>query len=68
VAPETFARLRRHYGEREICDIVWLVASEHIYNLTNIGLNIGSDGLRAVAAQRGLAAPTSRTSRLRGSA
>ncbi len=41
----TFERLKSHYGEREICDIVWLVASEHIYNLTNIGLNIGSDGL-----------------------
>ena len=45
VAPATFARLKSHYSEREICDIVWLVASEHIYNLTNIGLNIGSDGL-----------------------
>lgn len=50
VAPETFARLKRHYGEREICDIVWLVASEHIYNLTNIGLNIGSDGLCQLSA------------------
>jgi alkylhydroperoxidase family enzyme len=55
VAPETFVRLKRHYGEREICDIVWLVASEHIYNLTNIGLNIGSDGLCDVAAQGGRA-------------
>jgi alkylhydroperoxidase family enzyme len=45
VAPETFARMRRHYSEREICDIVWLVASEHLYNMTNHGLNIGSDGL-----------------------
>lgn len=45
VAPATFATLRRHYSEREICDIVWLVASEHLYNLTNIGLGIGSDGL-----------------------
>jgi alkylhydroperoxidase family enzyme len=51
VAPETFARLQRHYAEREICDIVWLVASEHIYNLTNIGLNIGSDGLCTLNAQ-----------------
>jgi len=41
---DTFARLARHYSEREICDIVWLVASEHLYNLTNHGLNIGSDG------------------------
>jgi alkylhydroperoxidase family enzyme len=45
VESETFERLSRYYGEREICDIVWLVASEHLYNVTNIGLNIGSDGL-----------------------
>ena len=45
VEPETFARLARYYSEREICDIVWLVASEHLYNMTNIGLNIGSAGL-----------------------
>jgi alkylhydroperoxidase family enzyme len=45
VEPETFERLRGHYSEREICEIVWLVASEHLYNLSNIGLNIESDGL-----------------------
>jgi len=43
VSPETFARLRRHYSEREICEIVWLVATEHVYNISNIGLNIHSD-------------------------
>lgn len=26
-----------------LCEIVWLVASEHLYNMTNIGLNIHSD-------------------------
>jgi len=45
VHEETFARLARYYSEREICEIVWLVASEHLYNLTNIGLNIHSDML-----------------------
>jgi len=25
--------------------VVWLAASEHLYNLTNHGLGIGSDGL-----------------------
>ena len=45
VSPGTFAELSRHYSEREICDIVWLVASEHVYNMTNIGLGIGSDGM-----------------------
>ena len=43
--PETFARLGRHFSEREICEIVWLIASEHYYNLTNLGLNIHSDML-----------------------
>jgi alkylhydroperoxidase family enzyme len=50
VDPETFSALARHYSEREICEIVWLVASEHLYNLTNIGLNIHSDMLCDVRA------------------
>jgi alkylhydroperoxidase family enzyme len=49
VAPETFDRLRRHYSERAICEMVWLVASEHFYNLTNLGLNIRSDMLCDIA-------------------
>lgn len=43
VHPDTFSRLRRYYSERQICELVWLVASEHLYNVTNIGLNIHSD-------------------------
>ena len=45
VSPDTFARLSGYYSERAICEIVWLVASEHLYNMTNIGLNIHSDML-----------------------
>lgn len=45
VNPATFARMARFYSERAICEIVWLVASEHFYNMTNIGLNIHSDML-----------------------
>ncbi len=30
---------------RQFCEIVWLIASEHLYNMTNIGLNIHSDML-----------------------
>ncbi|HEX6538670.1 MAG TPA: carboxymuconolactone decarboxylase family protein [Candidatus Dormibacteraeota bacterium] len=44
VRPETFARLAEHFGDREICEIVWCVASEHLYNISNHGLGIGSDG------------------------
>jgi len=42
---DTFVRMSRYYSERQICEIVWLVASEHLYNMTNIGLNIHSDML-----------------------
>ncbi len=45
VDPATFSRLARFYSERQICEIVWCVASEHVYNITNIGLNIHSDML-----------------------
>jgi alkylhydroperoxidase family enzyme len=45
VEASTFARMSRFYSERAICEIVWLVASEHLYNLTNLGLNIHSDML-----------------------
>ena len=45
VQPGTFAGMSRFYSERAICEIVWLVASEHLYNLTNLGLNIHSDML-----------------------
>ena len=45
VNPDTFSRMARHYSERQICEIVWLVASEHLYNMTNIGLNVHSDML-----------------------
>jgi alkylhydroperoxidase family enzyme len=52
VSEETFARLRKYYSERAVCEIVWLVASEHFYNMTNIGLNIHSDMLCELAANR----------------
>ncbi len=52
VNPDTFARLSRHYSERAICEIVWLVASEHLYNMTNIGLNIHSDMLCDISRKK----------------
>jgi alkylhydroperoxidase family enzyme len=52
VNPDTFARLTKHYSEREICEIVWLVATEHVYNMTNIGLNIHSDMLCDISKHR----------------
>ncbi len=50
--PEKFARLAAHYSPRAICEILWLVATEHVYNMTNIGLNIHSDMLCDIARSR----------------
>lgn len=55
VHPDTFDRLARHYSEREICEIVWLVATEHVYNMTNIGLNIHSDMLCDISRKKKMA-------------
>ncbi|MGB9458821.1 MAG: hypothetical protein WCB12_22435 [Bryobacteraceae bacterium] len=52
VDPETFTRMAGYYSERAICEIVWLVASEHVYNMTNIGLNIHSDLLCEVRRKK----------------
>jgi alkylhydroperoxidase family enzyme len=52
VSPNTFARMSGHFSEREICEIVWLIASEHLYNMTNIGLNIHSDMLCDISKKK----------------
>ena len=52
VNPDTFARVSRYFSERAICEIVWLVASEHLYNMTNIGLNIHSDMLCDISKKK----------------
>jgi alkylhydroperoxidase family enzyme len=54
VAPATIARLSEHYSEREICELAYLVASEHLANMTNLGLGVGSDGLCEISRQRRL--------------
>jgi hypothetical protein len=45
MSPDTFQTLSRHYSEREICEINWLVSTNHLFNINNLGLGIGSDGL-----------------------
>ena len=52
VEESTFARLKRYYSDREICEFVWLIASEHFYNIANIGLNIHSDMLCDIAKRK----------------
>lgn len=50
---ETFSKLKQHYSEKEICEIVYLVSTEHVYNMTNIGLNIHSDMLCDLDRKKG---------------
>lgn len=52
VDPGTFQKVQRHYSEEAICEMVWLMASEHFYNITNLGLNIHSDMLCDIARKR----------------
>jgi alkylhydroperoxidase family enzyme len=49
---DAFARMARHYSERQICEIAWVVSTEHVYNMTNIGLNIHSDMLCDLTKKR----------------
>ena len=57
VKQATFDRMQQFYSERQICEIVWLAASEHLYNITNIGLNIHSDMLCDISRKKSAAAP-----------
>ncbi len=52
VDPVTFERMAEYYSEREICEIVYLIATEHLYNMTDIGLNIHSDMICDIAKKR----------------
>lgn len=52
VGDETFATLRKHFGEREIVEITFLNALENFYNLMNLPLGIEDDGLCAIAEER----------------
>lgn len=54
IRPATFAALAHYYSEREMCELVWVVSSNFLMNINNLGLGIGSDGLCELA-QRPLA-------------
>ena len=63
VSPDTFQALSRHYSEREICEINWVVATNHLFNINNLGLGIGSDGLCEINRRPQAAAYRDRASR-----
>jgi hypothetical protein len=57
VSPDTFMALSAHYSERQVCEIVWVVSTNFLLNLNNLGMGIGSDGLCELAGLP-TAAPT----------
>lgn len=52
VSDTTYAELKRHFSEEEICEITLINAIENFFNLVNIPLEIESDNLCAVALAR----------------
>ncbi len=52
VSDDTFARLQRHFDDREIVEITFVNAAENFYNLFGGPLRIESDGLCAIALER----------------
>lgn len=54
VNPKTFSRMATFYSERQICEIVHLVATEHLSNISNIALNIHSDMLCDISKRHGI--------------
>lgn len=49
VGDETFARLRRHFNERQIVELTFAVAIENFFNRVNAPLQIEAEGFCAVA-------------------
>jgi alkylhydroperoxidase family enzyme len=52
VSPDTFATLARQHSEREVCELVWVVSTNHLFNINNLGLGIGSDGFCELARSK----------------
>jgi alkylhydroperoxidase family enzyme len=52
VSDATFARLRKHFDDREVVEITVVNAVENFYNLLNIPLEIPADGLQELAEAR----------------
>lgn len=45
VSEKTFAQARQFFNESQLCEIAWLVAVEHYYNLLNLAFDVHSDNL-----------------------
>jgi AhpD family alkylhydroperoxidase len=54
VSDDSFDRLRKHFNDIQIIEILALNAFEQFYNALTVPLEIGSDGLQQIAENRGV--------------
>jgi alkylhydroperoxidase family enzyme len=52
ISDATYAEAQKHFTEAQLCEIAWLVATEHYYNLLNLAFNIHSDNLCQVRPKK----------------
>jgi alkylhydroperoxidase family enzyme len=52
VSDATFAEVRKHFNDREICELAIENAKSNFYNMINVALDIEEDGLLALAEAR----------------
>ena len=52
VTEATFAQTREYFTESQMCEIAWLVATEHYYNLLNLAFDVHSDNLCRVKPKK----------------
>lgn len=56
-ADETFAELARHFDERQIVELTWVVAIGNFFNLLALPLGLADDGLTELALRRRRGSP-----------
>lgn len=52
ITDDTFENAKRHFTERQLAEISWLVATEHYYNMINLAFQLESDNLCAISTKR----------------
>ncbi len=52
VGPSTFDAMAKHFSEREICDIIFVVATEQLFNVLSNSLNVRSDMICDIAKKQ----------------
>ena len=52
ITDDTFENAKRHFTERQLVEIAWLVATEHYYNMINLAFQLESDNLCDISQKK----------------